>query len=57
MTKNFALFILGLVLTAGGAGGVEHSVTDTELLKALAVSVVGLVILALATLNIKKEYS
>ena len=36
------VFITGLLLTFGAVGGVEQSVTDTELLSALAVSVVGL---------------
>jgi hypothetical protein len=36
------LFFLGLILTMFGVGGVENSLTDTELLQALAVSVVGL---------------
>jgi len=36
------LFFMGLILTMFGVGGVENSLTDTELLQALAVSVVGL---------------
>jgi hypothetical protein len=36
------VFITGLLVTFGAVGGVEQSVTDTELLSALAVSVVGL---------------
>jgi hypothetical protein len=36
------VFIAGLLMTFGAVGGVENSVTDTELLSALAVSVVGL---------------
>jgi hypothetical protein len=44
MTQTAAMFLVftGLVLTLFGVGGVENSLTNTELLTAVAVSVVGL---------------
>jgi hypothetical protein len=49
----FALFILGLILTAFGVGGVENSVTDTELLSAVAVSALGLAIMYAGTIAMR----
>jgi peptidoglycan biosynthesis protein MviN/MurJ (putative lipid II flippase) len=51
MTSTTAAVIafLGLILTMLGVGGVEHSVTTIELLQALAVSVLGLALMATAT--------
>ena len=44
MTSKTAavLAVLGFLLTAFGVGGVENSITDGELLAALAVSITGL---------------
>jgi hypothetical protein len=44
MTSKTAavLAVLGFLLTAFGVGGVENSITDAELLAALAVSITGL---------------
>jgi hypothetical protein len=39
------LFIIGLVVTGFGLGGVENSIEDLELLASLAVSAVGLAIM------------
>ena len=51
------LFMLGLLITAFGAGGVENSVTDTELLSSVAVSAVGLLIMWAGTLGVRNgEY-
>lgn len=41
-TTAFGLFMFGLILTMFGVGGVEASITDTELLSAVAVSALGL---------------
>lgn len=49
----FALFILGLLLTMFGVGGVENSITDTELLSSLAVSALGLGIMYCGTLGVR----
>jgi len=55
MKTNTAMFLVitGLVLTMFGVGGVENSTTNTELLGALAVSVVGLLIMYCGTLAIR----
>jgi hypothetical protein len=44
MTSRTAaiLAVLGFLITAFGVGGVENSITNTELLAALAVSITGL---------------
>jgi hypothetical protein len=49
------LIVLGLLLTAGGIGGVEHSVTDIELLQSVAVSVTGLLMMWCATLGLRNS--
>lgn len=48
--KGMWLFVFGLLLTLGGVGGIEHSVTDAELMNAGAVAVVGLLIAGVGTL-------
>lgn len=55
MTKTFFLFFTGLITTAFGVGGVENSITDTELLQSLAVSVTGLGIVYCSTLMMQQE--
>lgn len=55
MTRVMFLFLTGLITTMFGVGGVENSITDTELLQALAVSVTGLGILWCATLMMQQE--
>ena len=54
-TKVFFFLIMGILLTLGGVGGVENSVTDTELLQSLAVSVLGLLFMWIATLILKRQ--
>jgi hypothetical protein len=44
------MFFVGLVVTMLGVGGIEHSMTDRELMNAGAVAVVGLLITAVGTL-------
>lgn len=46
-----ALFLLGMLLTLGGVGGVEHSLATVDLLSSLAVSVVGLLLMWVSTLS------
>jgi hypothetical protein len=47
MTSRTAaiLAVIGFLLTLGGVGGVENSITNTELLAALAVSLTGLALM------------
>ncbi len=56
MTKDTQAFIFaafGMLLTMLGVGGIEHSVTDTALLQSLAVSVLGLCFMWIATVILK----
>jgi hypothetical protein len=55
MTKVFFMFITGLITTMFGVGGVENSITNSQLLSALAVSVTGLGIMYCATLMLRQE--
>ena len=54
----FILFTVGFLLTLGGVGGVEHSISDADMLGALAISVVGLLIMFAGTLalNVSNYY-
>lgn len=54
----FALFIVGLVVTMLGVGGVEASMDNLQLLQALAVSCVGLAVMYCGTLamNVSNYY-
>lgn len=46
--------VMGILLTLLGVGGIEHSVTDTELLQSLAVSGLGLLFMWIATVILKQ---
>ena len=48
---TFAVFMLGLLMTMFGVGGVENSITDLELMSAVAVSALGLLIMYVGTLG------
>jgi hypothetical protein len=48
-----AMFVLGLVLTMFGVGGIENSVENTALFSSLAVSAVGLLIMWVGTLGVR----
>ena len=56
MKTNTAMFLVitGLVLTMFGVGGVENSITNTELLQSLAVAVTGLGCMYCGTVMIKR---
>jgi hypothetical protein len=49
-----AMAMFGLLLTMFGVGGVENSMTNVELFSGLAVSVVGLGIMACGTLALRR---
>jgi hypothetical protein len=57
MSERSAMFLVftGLVTTMFGVGGVEHSLTNVELLQSLAVSVVGLGIMGCGVLAIQAQ--
>ena len=48
------VFVVGLILTMFAVGGVENSITNTELLQSLAVAVTGLGCMFCGTLMIKR---
>lgn len=50
---GFGLMIMGLLLALFGVGGVENSITNTELLSAVAVAVLGLALMWAGTLGIR----
>lgn len=54
-TRVFFMFAVGLVTTMFGVGGVEHSLTNSELLQSIGVSVTGLGILWCSTLMMRQE--
>ena len=56
MSKNSAVFVFitGLLVTFGAVGGVEHSVNDSELLSSLLVAAVGLAVMSVGTLALKR---
>jgi hypothetical protein len=57
MSERSAMFLVftGLVTTMFGVGGVEHSISNVELLQSLAVSVVGLAIMGCGVLAIQAQ--
>ena len=54
--KAMMIFILGLVTTAAGVGGVEHSITDSALIQSTMIAVVGLALMLIATSYINYDY-
>lgn len=55
--KTAFMMFTGLVTTMLGLGGVENSITNAELLQGVAVSCVGLMIMAVTVLMIRREES
>ena len=55
MTERTAaiMIVTGLIFTLFGVGGVEHSITNTELVTSLVVSIVGMAIMYCGTLALK----
>ena len=47
------VFITGLLVTFGAVGGIEQSVTDTDLLSSMVVAIVGLAVMYCGMLAIK----
>ncbi len=60
MTSRTAgiLGFLGFLLTAFGVGGIENSITNSELLGAMVVSITGLAVMycAVAALKVSEYY-
>lgn len=52
--STFFVAMLGLLLTMFGVGGIENSITGTELMSGLAVSVLGLALMGTAVLSLQQ---
>lgn len=52
--QGMFVFVVGLILTMFAVGGVENSITNTELLQSLAVAVTGLACMYCGTVMIKR---
>ncbi len=52
--QGMFVFVVGMILTMFAVGGVENSITNTELLQSLAVAVTGLGCMYCGTLMIKR---
>lgn len=52
--QGMFVFVVGLVITMLGTGGVEHSITNAELLQAVLVAATGLGCMGCGTLMIKR---
>ncbi len=52
--QGMFVFVVGLILTMFAVGGVENSITNTELLQSLAVAVTGLGCMFCGTVMIKR---
>lgn len=52
--QSFFVFMVGLVVTLFGVGGIENSMTDSELGLGVLVSMVGLLIMWVGTLAIQQ---
>ena len=53
--ESMFVFVVGLLLTLGAVGGVEQSVTDSELFDAVVVAVAGLAVMFVGTLGFKRS--
>ena len=47
------VFIAGLLVTFGAVGGIEQSVTDSDMLSSMVIAIVGLLIMYCGMLGIK----
>jgi hypothetical protein len=57
MTTKSAMFvfIVGLLITFGAVGGIEHSVTDSELMSSMLIAIVGLLSMYAGMLGLKNS--
>lgn len=54
MKSGFFCFTVGLLVTLGGVGGIEQSIEDSALISAVIVSIVGLLVMWVGTLQIRQ---
>lgn len=55
MKAGMFVFVTGLILTFGAAGGVENSITDAELISSVIVAAVGLAVMYAGTLILNRQ--
>lgn len=53
--ESFFVFIVGLIFTGFGVGGVENSITNGELLTSTLVAIVGLAVMYCGTVALKNS--
>ena len=51
----FFLSMIGFLMTLGGVGGIENSLSNTELLQSTLVAIVGLAVMGCGVLAIKTQ--
>ncbi len=49
------VFIVGLLITFGAVGGIEQSVTNTELMSSMCIAIVGLLTMYAGSLAIRNS--
>lgn len=52
--ESMFVFIVGLLLTMGGVGGIEQSLTDAQMLDGVLIAVVGLLVMWVGTIGMKQ---
>ena len=57
MDKAMILFTVGFLMTFGGVGGIENSMSNTELVLGTLISGAGLLIMWAGTLMMKPRFS
>lgn len=53
--KGSIRFLGGLLVVFGAVGGIENSLTDTELLTSTALALVGLIVMAFGVIAMEKS--
>lgn len=58
MTTKGAMFVFiaGLILTLGGVGGVEHSMTNDDLVGSMLLAILGLLAMYAGTLGLRNSH-
>ena len=51
--QSMFVFIVGLLITFGAVGGVEQSVTNTDLMSSMVIAIVGLAVMYCGMLGLK----
>ena len=51
--QSMFVFIVGLLITFGAVGGIEQSVTNTDLMSSMVIAIVGLAVMYCGMLGLK----